>query len=63
MRRGEAVVEIAAQIIGPNGRIVGGRLFAANAGGVNRSGGGCLRLDAALAEVVREIVIWTAPKI
>jgi cholesterol transport system auxiliary component len=62
--RSAAIVEISAQIIGPSGRIVGGRIFAANVPtppsdpAVIASA-----LDAALAEVMREIVIWTAPKI
>jgi cholesterol transport system auxiliary component len=62
--RGEAVVEIAAQIIGPSGRIVGGRLFAANVATPSSDPAAVApALDAALAEVMREIVIWTAPRI
>ena len=41
--RSEAVVEISAQIISSSGRIVGGRIFAANVrGAAKRSGGGRL---------------------
>jgi cholesterol transport system auxiliary component len=62
--RGEAVVEIFAQIIGASGRIVGGRIFAANvAAPPSDPAAVASALDAALAEVMREIVIWTAPKI
>ena len=62
--RSEAIVEISAQIIGPSGRIVGGRIFAAKVA-VPPSDPAAVAsaLDAALAEVMREIVIWTAPKI
>jgi cholesterol transport system auxiliary component len=62
--RSAAIVEISAQIIGPSGRIVGGRIFAAN---VPAPPGDpaviAAALDAALAKVMREIVIWTAPKL
>lgn len=62
--RGEAVVEISAQIIGPSGRIVGGRIFAANvAAPPSDPALVASALDAALAKVMREIVLWTAPKI
>jgi cholesterol transport system auxiliary component len=62
--RGDAVVEISAQIIGPTGRIVGGRIFAANvAAAPSDPAVVASALDAALAKVMREIVIWTAPKI
>jgi cholesterol transport system auxiliary component len=62
--RGEAVVEISAQIIGPSGRIVAGRLFAANVAPPSSDPAAVASaLDEALAEVMREIVIWTAPKI
>jgi cholesterol transport system auxiliary component len=62
--RSEAVVEISAQIIGPSGRIVDGRIFAAN-GPVPPGDPAVVAsaLDTALAKVMREIVIWTAPKI
>ncbi|MFZ0495823.1 MAG: ABC-type transport auxiliary lipoprotein family protein [Methylocella sp.] len=62
--RSEAVVEISAQIIAPSGRIVGGRLFAANVAAPSSDPAAVApALDAALAQVMREIVIWTAPKI
>ena len=62
--RSSAIVEISAQIIGPSGRIVGGRIFAANvAAPPSDPAAVASALDAALAEVMREIVIWTAPKI
>ena len=62
--RGDAVVEISAQIIGPSGRIVGGRIFAANVPAPPSDPAVVASaLDAALAKVMREIVIWTAPKI
>ena len=62
--RGEAVVEISAQVIGTSGRIVGGRIFAANvATPPSDPAAVAAALDAALAQVMREIVIWTAPKI
>jgi cholesterol transport system auxiliary component len=62
--RGEAVVEISAQITGPSGRIVSGRIFAANvAAPPSDPAAVASALDAALAKVMREIVIWTAPKI
>ncbi|MDQ6703214.1 MAG: ABC-type transport auxiliary lipoprotein family protein [Pseudomonadota bacterium] len=62
--RSEAVVEISAQILGPSGRIVGGRLFAANVPAPSSDPAVVTSaLDAALAQVMREIVIWTAPRI
>ncbi|MGH6869716.1 MAG: ABC-type transport auxiliary lipoprotein family protein [Methylocella sp.] len=62
--RGEAVVEISAQIIASSGRIVGGRLFAAHVPAPSSDPAAVAgALDAALAKVMREIVIWTAPKI
>ncbi len=62
--RSEATVEISAQIIGPGGRIIGGRIFTAHvAAPPNDAAAVASALDAALAEVMREIVIWTAPKI
>jgi cholesterol transport system auxiliary component len=62
--RGEAVVELSAQIVGSSGRIVGGRIFAANVPAPPSDPAVVASaLDAALAKVMREIVIWTAPKI
>jgi cholesterol transport system auxiliary component len=60
----EAVVEISAQIISSSGRIVGGRIFAAHVAAPSSDPAAVApALDAALAKVMREIVIWTAPKI
>jgi cholesterol transport system auxiliary component len=62
--RSEAIVEISAQIIGTSGRIIAGRLFAANVAAPSSDPAAVASaLDAALAKVMREIVIWTAPKI
>jgi cholesterol transport system auxiliary component len=61
--RSAAIVEISAQIIGPSGRIVGGRIFAANVPAPPGDAAIASALDAALAKVMRDIVIWTAPKI
>jgi len=62
--KGEAVVEISAQLTGSSGRILAGKLFSAavpadkdDAATITRA------LDAALAKVLREIVAWTAPRI
>ncbi len=62
--RGAAIVEISAQVIGPSGRIVGGRIFAANVATPSSDPTAvAAALDAALAQVMREIVGWSAPKI
>ncbi|MGI8569654.1 MAG: ABC-type transport auxiliary lipoprotein family protein [Methylocella sp.] len=62
--RGAAIVEISAQIIGPSGRITGARIFAANVPAPSSDPAVvAAALDAALAQIMREIVIWTAPKI
>lgn len=62
--RGEAVVEISAQIVGPSGRIIAGRLFSGNVPVASSDPAVvAAALDAALAQVMRDIVIWTAPKI
>ena len=60
----EAVIEIDAQILAPSGRIIAGRLFkgdvpVASADPTAVAAG----LDAALAQVMRDIVTWTAPKV
>jgi cholesterol transport system auxiliary component len=62
--RGEAVVEISAQILSQSGRIIAGRLFSGTVP-VPSSDPSVVAaaLDAALAQVMRDIVIWTAPKI
>ncbi|MGH6851650.1 MAG: ABC-type transport auxiliary lipoprotein family protein [Methylocella sp.] len=62
--RSEAAVEIYAQLVGPSGRIIAGRLFAANVPAPSSDPPAvAAALDAALVEVMRAIVIWTAPKI
>ncbi|MGH6811489.1 MAG: ABC-type transport auxiliary lipoprotein family protein [Methylocella sp.] len=62
--RSEAAVEIYAQLVGPSGRIIAGRLFSGNVPVLSSDPSVvAAALDAALAEVMREIVIWTAPKI
>jgi cholesterol transport system auxiliary component len=62
--RGEAAVEISAQLVGPNGRITAGRLFAANIPvSSSEPAAVAAALDAALREVMREIVAWAAPRI
>jgi len=59
-----AVVEISAQILSQSGRIIAGRLFSGTVP-VSSSEPAVVAaaLDAALAQVMRDIVIWTAPKI
>ena len=63
--RGEAVVEISAQIVNQNGRIVAGRLFSGTLCRWLRVNPAVVAaaLDTALAAVMRDIVLWTAPKI
>lgn len=62
--RGEAAVEIAAQIIAPSGRITAGRLFTDTVPVASSDPSTvAAALDAALAQVMRDIVLWTAPKI
>lgn len=62
--RSEAVVEISSQIIGSSGRIIAGRLFAANVPAPSSDPAAvAAALDVALTKVMREIVIWAAPKI
>ncbi|HEY8033722.1 MAG TPA: ABC-type transport auxiliary lipoprotein family protein [Methylocella sp.] len=62
--RSEAIVEISAQIIGSSGRIIAGRLFAANVPAPSSDPAAvAAALDAALTKVMREIVVWAAPKI
>ena len=60
----EAVVEISAQILSQSGRIVAGRLFSGTVPVASSEPAVvAAALDAALAQVMRDIVIWTAPKI
>jgi cholesterol transport system auxiliary component len=62
--RSAAIVEISAQILSPSGRIVAGRLFSDNVPVASQDPAAvAAALDAALAQVMRDIVIWTAPKI
>jgi len=59
-----AVVEISAQILSQSGRIVAGRLFSGTVPVASSEPAVvAAALDAALAQVMRDIVIWTAPKI
>ncbi|WP_374308382.1 ABC-type transport auxiliary lipoprotein family protein [Methylocella sp.] len=62
--RGAVEVELAAQIFGAAGRIVAGKIFAATA---PAPGGGpeavVAALNVASADAMRQIVLWTAPKI
>jgi cholesterol transport system auxiliary component len=62
--RGEASVQISAQLIAASGRIIAGRLFSAHVPVPSSEPPTvAAALDAALARVMREIVLWTAPKI
>lgn len=62
--RSETIVEISAQILSQNGRIIAGRLFSSNVPVASSDPPAvAAALDAALAQVMRDIVIWTAPKI
>ena len=59
-----AVVEISAQILSQSGRIIAGRLFSGTVPVASSEPAVvAAALDAALAQVMRDIVIWTAPKI
>jgi cholesterol transport system auxiliary component len=60
----QAVVEISAQLVGASGRILAGKVFSASAPAERDDGPTITRaLDAALADVMRQIVAWTAPQI
>jgi len=62
--RGEALVEISAQLVRPNGRIISERLFSAACPAPSSEPFAvAAALDAALRQVMREIVLWAAPKI
>jgi cholesterol transport system auxiliary component len=62
--RTEATVEISAQILSQSGRIIAGRLFSGTVPVASSDPAVvAAALDAALARVMRDIVIWTAPKI
>lgn len=62
--RGAANVEISAQLASASGRIVAGRVFAADVAAPSREAAAVVAaLDAALGQVMRDIVVWSAPKI
>ena len=62
--RGEASVQISAELIAASGRIIAGRLFSAKVPAPSSDPPAvAAALDSALARVMREIVLWTAPKI
>jgi cholesterol transport system auxiliary component len=62
--KAEALVEMSAKLIGSSGRILAGKIFSATASAARDDATTVTRaLDAALAEVMREIVTWTAPQI
>ncbi|VFU09778.1 ABC-type transport auxiliary lipoprotein family protein [Methylocella tundrae] len=63
--RMQVFVEIAAQLTASStGRIVGGKVFSASAPAPRDDGGTVTRaLDSALGDVMRQIVIWAAPRI
>jgi cholesterol transport system auxiliary component len=62
--RGEASVQIAAQLVASSGRAIAGQLFSAKVPiSSSESSVVAAALDAALAQVMREIVLWAAPKI
>ncbi|MEJ0092281.1 MAG: ABC-type transport auxiliary lipoprotein family protein [Methylocella sp.] len=59
-----AFVEISAQLTGAGGRILAGKVFSASAPAPRDDGATVTKaLDAALANVMRQIVLWTAPQI
>jgi cholesterol transport system auxiliary component len=62
--QGEAFVQISVQLIAAGGRIIAGRLFSAKvAAPSGEPSAVAAALDAALRQVMREIVLWTAPKV
>ncbi|ACK51722.1 protein of unknown function DUF330 [Methylocella silvestris BL2] len=62
--RGAVFVEISAQIVGGAGRIVAGKIFSATAPAPANDGATVVAaLNAATADVMRQIVRWTAPQI
>lgn len=62
--QGEAEVEISAQLTGSSGRIAAGRLFAANVPVPSSDPSAvAAALNEASRRVMREIVLWAAPKI
>jgi cholesterol transport system auxiliary component len=62
--RGEASVQIAAQLVATSGRAIAAKLFSAKIPiSSSESSVVAAALDAALAQVMRAIVLWTAAKI
>ncbi len=62
--RGEASVQISAELVAASGRTIASRLFSANVPVPSSEPSAvAAALDASLARVMREIVLWTAPKI
>jgi cholesterol transport system auxiliary component len=62
--RGEASVQISAQLVSTSGRAIAGKLFSAEVPiSSSESSVVAAALDAALAQVMRAIVLWAAPKI
>lgn len=63
--RAQAFVEIAAQLTASSsGRIVSGKVFSASAPAQRDDGATVTKaLDSALADVMRQIVVWAAPRI
>jgi cholesterol transport system auxiliary component len=62
---GEAVVEMSVKLVASaSGSIVAGKVFSARAPGSAGSGAAAaVALDAALGDVMRDIVAWTAPRV
>jgi cholesterol transport system auxiliary component len=62
--RRHAVVEISAQLMEKNDRIAAGKIFSASAPAAGDDGASvAAALDSALGDVMRQIVLWTAPQI
>jgi cholesterol transport system auxiliary component len=62
--RRQAVVEISAQLMEKNDRIAAGKIFSASAPAAGDDGASvAAALDSALGDVMRQIVLWTAPQI
>ena len=61
---GVAAIEISAQLAGTSGRIIATRLFSANVPSPSSEPAAvAAALDAALSQIMREIVLWAAPKV
>ena len=62
--QGEASVQISAQLVATSGRVIAGQLFSADVPAPSSEPSAvAAALDTALAQVMREIVLWTAPKV